>query len=150
MLIQQINRDDPEKVYVSVFNATGNTLTTGYAACYQAFATNSLGVAVTKPYTSALRLFVGCAAADVADEAYGLVQVYGYCASAYVAMGADSISSAGLGIGPVDGQFYLSSAVTAYPLDACGPSTSAVPLAAVIEHDISVGTGYVKAFIRAM
>lgn len=147
MLIQRVNRNDAEKIFINVLNkdATANTL--GYPVCFDWQNASSLGVAVDQPTTSTLALFAGVTVEDIAANAYGLVQIYGYCASVQINVGANSVSAAGLGVGPANALSSLQT--TGYPTDAMNAINSAAPLVVIMENDIS-GSGYVKAFIRAM
>lgn len=147
MLIQKINRIDAEHAYLNVKNISGDTMTLGYPCCYDFLATNSLGSAVSKPATSTLPMFAGVAKEDIANDGVGLIQAYGYNASTVVHVGANSVSAAGLGVGPVNAGWSLQT--TGYPADAMKAINSAAPLVAIMENDIS-GSGYVKTFIRSL
>lgn len=85
MLMQRINRSDPEKIFM-IFKNTYSTasLSNGQAVIID-YATDADGVGVTLPTATnnvkALHngsAFAGIAAATIAAGAYGLVQVYGY------------------------------------------------------------------------
>ena len=81
MLFQRINRSDPEKIYIVVFNSYSSAaLTDGQAAQWD-FGTDVDGVGVTRPTARATNR--GLAAAGIVAETitagdYGLIQVYGY------------------------------------------------------------------------
>lgn len=82
MLFQRINRTNPEKVFVVVFNSYSTAaITIGQGVIWD-FATDADGVGVTRPTARATN--AGLAAAGVVAEAsitagqYGLLQVYGY------------------------------------------------------------------------
>lgn len=85
MLIQRVNRSDAEKIFVIAKNNSGATLTAGYPAYWDVEMTTPDGVSVTNSATSTtLQAFAGVADADIANGAYGLVQVYGYRSSAQI------------------------------------------------------------------
>lgn len=140
MLLQQLNRSDAEKVFIMVQNASGSTTTQGALACFDARTTSSLGNAVMQPITSNLAAFVGVFDSDLAADAFGLAQVYGYRASIVVHVGAASVSAAGLSIGPITACWSGQSNATFKT--ANGPIV-------VLENDLS-GPGWVKGFIRAL
>ncbi|MBW2621266.1 MAG: hypothetical protein JRD68_00040 [Deltaproteobacteria bacterium] len=81
MILQRINRTDPEKIFIVVMNSYGTaSLANGQAVIWD-FAGDADGVGVTRPTAIATNL--GLAAAGIVAEAiaagdYGLVQVYGY------------------------------------------------------------------------
>jgi hypothetical protein len=82
MLFQRINRTDPEKVFVVVYNSYSTAaITVGQAVIWD-FATDADGVGVTRPSARATNAGMAAAgvvaAASIAAGAYGLVQVYGY------------------------------------------------------------------------
>jgi hypothetical protein len=89
MLFQRINRSDAEKIFIVCQNVSGSTMTAGYAA---AFDTGSSvdGVRVSQPTKDAINAFAGVADADIANNAYGLIQVYGYRSSIYISSSAGS------------------------------------------------------------
>lgn len=91
MLFARINRSDPEKIFIAVKNGSGATLTAGYPAYWDCEMTTPDGVQVTNSATSTtLATFAGLADADIANGAYGLLQVYGYRASAQIQSSAGS------------------------------------------------------------
>lgn len=140
MLLQQLNRTDAERVFISVLNRSGVTVTQGAMLCmdYSALAA-SLGNAVATPATSNLALFAGVADADTAADSVLLCQVYGYRASIVVNVGAASISAAGLLIGPLNASWSGQSSGRTFGL---GPI-------AVFDNDLSA-SGWVRGFIRAL
>jgi len=84
MLFASLNRSDAEKVFISVRNITGATVSAG-AACEWDVVTATDGNAVTAAKSaSAPGLFAGIMHEATADSAYGLLQVYGFRQSAYV------------------------------------------------------------------
>lgn len=80
-LIQRINRTDPEKVFITVYNSYSTAAMANGQGCIWDFATDADGLGVTRPTARATN--AGFAAAGVIAEAiasgsYGLCQVYGY------------------------------------------------------------------------
>jgi hypothetical protein len=105
MLFQRINRSDAETIFSVVYNVAGAQLTNGYACVWDVSTAD--GVRVTKPATATLSLLVGVAAADIADSAYGKVQVYGYKASGWTYPNQTTAIAAGDVLIPVDSSFHL-------------------------------------------
>jgi len=140
MLLQQLNRGDPERVFIIVQNRSGVSATQGALAGFDYSATNvSFGNAIATPATSNLALFAGVLDGDIAADGYVLAQVYGYRASIVVNVGGASISSAGLLIGPLNACWSGNSNGRTF---AMGPI-------AVFDNDLS-GSGWVRGFIRAL
>ena len=83
MLFQRINRSDPEKIFIIGKNVSGSTMTAGYAAVFDISATVD-GVNVTKAAAARLQAFAGIVDEDIASNAYGRLQIYGYRSSAYI------------------------------------------------------------------
>jgi hypothetical protein len=83
MLFKRINRDNAETCFIVVKNVSGSTMTAGYSAVFDTSASVD-GVRVTQASAGDLAAFAGVIDADLADSAYGLCQVYGYRASAYL------------------------------------------------------------------
>ena len=85
MLFQQLNRDEAEKVYIIVKNIAGATCSAHYPVFFDTADTTNGGDghAVSKARTGQAFMFAGIPEAAIADDAKGLVQVYGM-GSAYV------------------------------------------------------------------
>ena len=80
MLFKRVSRSDPEKVFIVVKNTSAATLADGYVVEWD-FTTEKDGVCVIKPTTLAVSLgnaVAGVAVESIVDDAYGLIQVYGY------------------------------------------------------------------------
>lgn len=81
MEFQRINRTDPEKIFLVVFNSYSTaSLTNGQAVMWD-FPTDADGVGVTRPTaraTNAGAAVAGVAAETIAAGDYGLCQVWGY------------------------------------------------------------------------
>ena len=82
MLAQRVNRSDPEKIFITVFNSYSTAAITNGQFVNWDFITDIDGVGVTMPLARATNAGVGAAgivaSASIAAGAYGLVQVYGY------------------------------------------------------------------------
>ena len=90
MLLQRVNRTNPEKVFLVAKNSYDTaSLTNGQAVIWD-YATDADGVGVTKPTDQTARAgslgtaFAGIAAETIASGDYGLLQVYGYHSSVIV------------------------------------------------------------------
>lgn len=82
MIFQRINRTDAEKVFVIQQNIAGASIPAGGSVVWDTGTPDGVRVAV--PVTSTLSSLVGIANAAIADSAYGLIQAYGYRATATV------------------------------------------------------------------
>lgn len=81
MIFNRLNRSNPEKVFVCVYNSYSTAALSNGQAVIWDFATDADGVGVTRPTARATN--AGMAAAGVVAQAiaasdYGLIQVYGY------------------------------------------------------------------------
>ena len=106
MLFQRLNREDAEKVFIIVKNVAGATITANYP-CVWDITSSVDGVRVSKPATATLSLFVGIADDDIADSAYGLVQSFGYRASALVTNDTSVAVAAGDILIPVNAVWHM-------------------------------------------
>lgn len=80
MLFQRINRNSPEKVFVSVYNADATALANGDVCTWKTGLTEATGsgLHVNKSAATATLIHVaGVATGAIAAAAYGLLQVYG-------------------------------------------------------------------------
>ncbi len=89
MLFKRISRTAAETVFVVVKNVSGGTLTGGYSCCWDTSTAD--GVRVTQLAAATATLYAGVADADIANNDYGLIQVYGYRSSAYITYSSVSI-----------------------------------------------------------
>ena len=81
LLAQRVNRSDPEKLFVTVFQSYSTAAGTNGQAYIWDFATDKDGLGVTRPTaraTNAGLAVAGILAEPVLAGGYGLVQVYGY------------------------------------------------------------------------
>jgi hypothetical protein len=118
MLFKRVSRTSPEVIYMVAQNVSGGTLTAGYSAVFDTGASVD-GVRVTQATTAALNSFAGVADSDIANNAYGLLQVYGYRASAYIYSSTGS-SVAGDILGTVNAEWGLTPSASAGVAKAFG------------------------------
>ena len=146
MIIQSVNRTDAEKIFGAFTNAAGATITTGDAVAFTTTVASLDGNKAVLPAAGQLNTFAGISTSDVADNAVGLYQAYGYCGSVFYFAEATSVSLAvgGLAAGP---GVAASNGVAVTGLSfALGPVIIVQSVGAVVR---SAG-GYVQGFIRAL
>lgn len=80
MLFKRVGRTTAETIFMVVQNVSGSTATAGYALVFDVGASVD-GVRVTQASATDLQAFAGVAEADIANNAYGLAQIYGYRSS---------------------------------------------------------------------
>lgn len=157
MLIKQLNRTDPEKIFVIGQNVSGETFSTGVNLCWDWRNASSLGIAVTKPATSLLGLYAGVLAGGSADNytslkanAYGLVQCWGVHKSFAYYVGSDSVSCAGQWLIPVNGQYSgQTTDISGGGLSWTSQTYFVSRGAFLMTNDLSAA-GWSEAFVRAM
>jgi len=91
MKFQRLNKNDAEQAYILVQNVSGAALVAGYAAVWDISAPD--GVRVSKPATATLSLFAGIADDAIADQAFGLLQCFGYRSAGYVINGTTAVAA---------------------------------------------------------
>jgi len=152
MLFQRINRNNPEKVFVVVYNSFSSAaITVGQGVIWD-FATDADGVSVTRPSARATNAGTAAAGvvadASIAAGAYGLLQVYGYHSSVRVrtVTGGTPAVAAGrpLAINVAGSVFCLESMSTA--------STAVIvfPMGFAIGATAGFTTAARAAFVKAM
>uniref|UniRef100_A0A6M3L0S5 Uncharacterized protein n=1 Tax=viral metagenome TaxID=1070528 RepID=A0A6M3L0S5_9ZZZZ len=145
MQLQTVNRDDAEATYGNFTNVQGATITTGYAVCFTTTAASANGNNAVLPAANNIRTFAGISMSDVADNAVGRYQAYGYNGSVFYFAEATSVSvtAGGHAAGP-----NASSLGVGYTglSTAFGPVIILASLGAIVR---SAG-GYITGFIRAM
>lgn len=117
MLFKQSSRTDPEQIFIVCRNTSGAAISANVPVQYEVDAVSD-GNAVSACVAAEMALFAGITDAAMADDAYGLVQVYGYRASAWCsAAGISAGHAAGAPLIPTTGELYFetttSSAVAA-------------------------------------
>jgi len=149
MILQRVNRTDAEKVFVIVKNVSGGTLVKGEGVCWDSSATVD-GVNVTTPATATRMAFAGITAAGAADDAYVLIQVYGYNPAVQVLNDVTTAMVAGQALYPVNGDGTFSAAAATSETDgATGLGTFVIALQTLATATTPVAND-VKCFIRAM
>jgi len=91
MLFKQINKADAEKVFIVCRNTSGATVAANLPLYFETDAVTD-GNAVSQMVTLGNFLLAGINDASLADDAYGLVQCYGYRTSAVVSAVVSSYS----------------------------------------------------------
>lgn len=143
MLFKRVGRNQPETVLMVVRNVSGSTLTAGYSCVFDVGA-NVDGVRVTQASAADLQAFCGVADADIVDGAYGLAQIYGYRASAYIYSSTGS-SAAGDNLTVVAAEWGLTPAATGGTAKAFGFLCAAVAASSSSQYHTTA-----KVFVRAL
>ena len=100
MLFKRISRATAETVFLVAKNVSGSTITAGYSVVFDVGASVD-GVRVTQGSGVDLGAYAGVADQDIANSAFGLLQVYGYRASVFVKTVANSSTyTSGSGLDP--------------------------------------------------
>ena len=144
MLIQRINRSDPEKVFVVVKNSYTSAITVGMAVVWDSV-TDQDGVGVERPATASLNNFAGVVeTASIAAGDYGLIQVYGFNSNA----SGDGTTGAGAGDG-----LLIANGSHDFILDATevsGAVGTISPQVVLMEAYTTGAAAATKVFIKAM
>ena len=143
MLFKRISRSSPEVVYLVVKNVSGSTVAANDSVVFDVSATVD-GVGVTQVSAADLSAFAGIADADIANNAYGLVQAYGYRASVNVYNSSTASFAAGATLGTFAAQWGLQPAATGTTTQGFGF------LCETVASSAGAYTTFAKAFIRAL
>ncbi len=143
MLFKRVSRSAPEVVYIVVQNVSGGTLTAGYSAVFDVGASVD-GVRVTQAASATLQAFAGVADSDIANNAYGLLQVYGYRQTTYIYSSTGS-SVAGDYLSTVAAEWGLTPAATVGTAKAFGFLAEALTASSSSRYHLNC-----KAFIRGL
>ena len=143
MLFQRISRSNPETIFAVVQNVSGSTITAGYSCVFDVGASVN-GVRVTQASSTDLQAYAGVADSDIANNDYGLVQVYGYRASVYVYSSTGS-SVAGDELTVVADEWGVTPAATSGDAKSFGFLCEAVAASSSSQYHTTA-----KAFIRAL
>ena len=124
MLFQRINRSNPEKMFIVVYNSWSSaSLTNGQSVVWD-YAADADGVGVTKPTASNKAggkhygaAFAGIVAETIASGAYGLIQVYGYHSAVRVrtVTGGKPAGAAGVALSQQNAIFALETVLGEIP-----------------------------------
>ena len=108
MQLQQINRNDAEKVFISVKNVSGATISGNFALNLACTGNSVDGISVVKPVNTSFLGWTGIADADIADAGYGRSQIFGYRDSVLLSHEGTSVTvTIGDALHLVTGQFGL-------------------------------------------
>ena len=123
----QVNRTSPDKVYTTIRNVNGDSISAGLCARYIAGRDTEVvsadGVSAIKFDADAeWPLFAGVAITDIASDEYGIVQSWGY--SDAVSMSAEANKTIGPEGGPAG--TYLKKGAIAGTLFSAGPTPQAL------------------------
>lgn len=106
MLLQRVNRDQAENIFRMVKNVQGATITTGLGVSLVNTSTDGVSAVISDAaadYTG----FIGVATQDIANNAYGKVQISGFVNSVLVSHVGTSITiAAGSPIVPAPSGFF--------------------------------------------
>jgi len=143
MLFKRVSRSNPEVAYIVAKNVSGSTMTAGYPAVFDVGASVD-GVRVTRASSTDVQAFAGIADSDIANNDYGLLQVYGYRSS--IAIYASTGSSvAGDNLTCVASQWGMTPATTGGASKAFGFLCAAVAASSSSQYATTAA-----AFIRAL
>ena len=131
-----------------VFNNEGGTLAINSTCQWEIASASVDGVKVRGIDTANIYAFAGVVDAAIADQAYGLIQIYGYRSTSLVLTTDTSITTGVPLIAPV-AQIYFQSENSVYTSNA---NFTRSPIYAVLLESITTSTGNVsrKIFIRSM
>lgn len=151
MIIQQLNRTDPERVQIQVKNVDGGgSITTGLGVCMPITGASIDGISVVRSTATLARGFLGVAVQDIAINGFGLVTAWGQVNSVQISNVGTSITiTAGdqLKAGAVAGTFFSSVAAETTSTQYYRFVTAAT----TIPVDISnLNVSFVQGFVRAL
>lgn len=156
MLLQRINRTDPEKVFIVAKNTYSTASLSNGQAVEWDYVTDADGVGVTKPAAVAASggfAMAGVVAETIAAGSYGLIQVYGYHSAVRVrtmsttgngARGWVSVAVGSPLTGPLAAAFALEAAATGSAKFISWPCAFALAVQG------SYTTRAIAAFIKAL
>ena len=143
MLFQRVSRANAEKVFLVAKNVSGSTATAGYPLVFDVGASVD-GVRVTRASATDVQAFAGIADSDIANNDYGLLQVYGYRSS--IAIYASTGSSvAGDNLVCVASQWGMTPATTGGTAKAFGFLCAAVAASSSSQYNTTAAV-----FVRAL
>ena len=145
MLFKRASRSTAETIFMVVQNVSGSTATAGYALVFDVGASVD-GVRVTQAGATDLQAFAGVADADITNNAYGLVQIYGYRSSLRIYTSAGS-SVAGDNLTVVTGSTHwgLTPVVTLGTSKAFGFLGEAITSSASSSQWATTAKGFIRA-----
>jgi hypothetical protein len=91
MIIQQLNRTDPETILINVKNVDGGgSITTGMGVALVATTASGDGIGAVRATAALSAQFSGIAKSDIAINAYGLAVLWGFAASVAISQSVGS------------------------------------------------------------
>ncbi len=145
MLFKRVSRSTAEKIFMVVQNVSGSTATAGYALVFDVGASVD-GVRVTQASATDLQAFAGVADSDIANNDYGLAQIYGYRSSTRIyASTGSSVSGDNLTVVAGGAHWGLTPATTVGTSKAFGFLCEAITASSSSQFATTA-----KAFIRAL
>lgn len=148
MLLKHSARGD-EKIFTTYQNVEASSLTTGFAAAIATASASFNGTQVMFASSAAAdrkQNWIGIAAADIAPNAYGLIQQYGPCASVYISNVGSSIT---INVGDALAPGALSGGLFCLAAPTWLASGFGVVIASNTPPAVSA-TGWMSGFIRHM
>lgn len=155
MIFRRINRDQVESVFMAIQNNIGSgTAMTKDAAVQLDITTAVDGIKNVVPTTAGLWCFTGLVDAAIADQDFGIVQVYGYRSSSIIFQTGTS-QAAGLPVIPTNAVNYMQTTASSYTFASnTTVSVTQFPYFAMLAESIASSaasaTISAKVFIRAL
>jgi len=150
MIFQRLNRSDPERVFLVVENNEGATMVKDATAQWELASASVDGVKVRDVDSANDWAFAGIVDADIADNEFGLIQVYGFRSSSIIFQTGTSVAT-GAALAAVTGVHYLNSVATTTSSASHATQQNIVAvLAESITDATASGTVSRKVFIRAL
>lgn len=151
MLIQQLNRTDPERVQLIVKNVDGGgSITTGLGVASPITGASIDGISVVRATGALARGFMGVATQDIAINGFGLVTAWGYVNSV-------QISNVGTSITITAGDQLLASGIAGQFFSVITPQATStqyyryVTAATTVPVDLSnLSQSFVAGIVRAL
>lgn len=151
MIIQQLNRTDPEKIQIQVKNVDGGgSITTGLGVSFPITGASIDGISVVRTTAALARGFAGVATQDIAINGYGLVTAWGLVNSVQISNVGTSITiTAGdqLKVSGIAGQFFSSILAEATSTQYYRFVTAATTVAGDLSN---LNLSFVQGFVRAI
>lgn len=142
-LMKSLNRDEPERIFISVENNEGAQMDKD-ATCQLDLTTDVDGVKVRDVDQHEQYAFLGVVDANIPSSDFGLVQIYGYRSSSNVVR-TDTNLSAGMPLTPVTGVHHFAQVGT-----AAATALGAIWAYAAESSTSGTGSSTPKIFIRGM
>ncbi len=151
MLVQQLNRTDPERIQIMVKNVDGGgSITTGLGVAFPISGASIDGISSVRATAALARGFVGVATQDIAINGFGLATAWGYVNSV-------QISNVGTSITITAGDQLLAGAVAGTFFSSITPQTTStqyyrfVTAATTVPVDLSnLNQSFVAGIVRAI